>query len=88
MGGFRWVTLGPYTKSREGQSPTKLQRKIVDDVRNAVAGAPPMDLGFFRMPQGVRLERERLELSLRGAGGPAASSRWCWRRAGAPPATR
>ncbi|HEY3450295.1 MAG TPA: AAA family ATPase [Myxococcales bacterium] len=76
VGGFRWVTLGlgPHNKSREGQSPTKLQRKIVDDVRNAVAGAPPMDLAFFRMPQGVRLERERLELSLRGAGGHRRAS--------------
>ncbi|MGC4122774.1 MAG: AAA family ATPase [Myxococcales bacterium] len=75
-GGFRWVTLGlgPHNRTREGQSPTKLQRKIVDDVRNAVAAASPSDLVFFRMPQGVHLERERLELSLRGSGGHRRAS--------------
>jgi ATP-dependent Clp protease ATP-binding subunit ClpA/ATP-dependent Clp protease ATP-binding subunit ClpC len=76
VGGFRWVTLalGPYNKSREGRSPTKLQRKIVDDVRNAVAGAPATGPRPLPHAAGVRLEREQLELSLRGTGGHRRAS--------------
>jgi ATP-dependent Clp protease ATP-binding subunit ClpA/ATP-dependent Clp protease ATP-binding subunit ClpC len=68
---FRWITLGlgPHTQIRAGRSPTRLQRKLVDHLRDAIAKVPAADLPLFRIPQSLRLERVHLELSLRGPSG-------------------
>jgi ATP-dependent Clp protease ATP-binding subunit ClpC len=68
--GYRWTTLGlgPHEVVREGSSPARLRRKLVDHLRDVVGQVDPAELALFRVPQGLRLERVHLELSLRGGG--------------------
>jgi ATP-dependent Clp protease ATP-binding subunit ClpA/ATP-dependent Clp protease ATP-binding subunit ClpC len=88
--GLEWTTLalGPHTRSRTGKSTVKLQRKLVEDLRQIIGELPVRDLAYFQLPRGIRLERVRLELDFKrvrtGAETPKAAGLF---RAGAP-ATR
>ncbi len=65
--GFRWTTigLGPHTRSREGRSTVKLQRKLVDELRTIIGELPVRDLAYFQLPRGLNLQRVRLELDFK-----------------------
>jgi ATP-dependent Clp protease ATP-binding subunit ClpC len=67
---LEWATLGlgPDTKRRAGRSPAKLRQAIVEDVRKLLEDKRPRELVAYQMARGTRLERVRLELSLRGEG--------------------
>jgi ATP-dependent Clp protease ATP-binding subunit ClpC len=65
--GLQWTTLalGPHTRSRSGKSTVKLQRKLVEDLRQIIGELPVRDLSYFQLPRGIRLERVRLELDFK-----------------------
>jgi ATP-dependent Clp protease ATP-binding subunit ClpC len=74
--GLHWTTLalGPYTRTCQGKSTVKLQRKLVDELRTILGELPVRELAYFQLPRGLRLERVRLELDFKrvqaGAGTP------------------
>ena len=66
-----WTTLGlgERNQSLEGRSAVKLQRKLVDRLRKIIEGLPAAELEHFASVRGARLERVRMELTLKGAPG-------------------
>ena len=70
-GEISWTTLGlgPYNHSHRGGSAVKVQRKLVDKLRKALADADPADLELFQLSRGMELIFPRLELTLRGSQG-------------------
>jgi ATP-dependent Clp protease ATP-binding subunit ClpC len=69
--GLRWTTLGlgPFTRTATATSSVRLQRKLLEGLRGAMAEAHPRELAWFAMPRSLRLERLRLQLTLKGRGG-------------------
>ncbi|HEX8822785.1 MAG TPA: AAA family ATPase, partial [Archangium sp.] len=65
--GLRWTTLGlgPHTRTREGRTDIKLQRKLVDELRSTLRELKARELAYFQFPRGIRLERVRLELDFK-----------------------
>ena len=63
-----WITLGlgPYNRSRRGQSKLKLQQNLSQDLRQQIERMEPAELEFLQMHLGIKLERHRLELTLYG----------------------
>lgn len=66
-----WITLGlgPYNRSRRGQSRLKLQQAIAQDLRQMIEKMEPNELESLQMHLGIKLERRRLELTLYGEQG-------------------
>jgi ATP-dependent Clp protease ATP-binding subunit ClpC len=67
---FEWTTvgLGPHTRARSGFGQLKVQQGMTDDLRKLIAERAPSELPWFQLVRGTRLERVRVELTLRGAG--------------------
>jgi len=65
--GLRWTTLGlgPHTRTSEGRSDVKLQRKLVDVLRTIIGELPARELAYFQFPRGIHLVRVRLELDFK-----------------------
>ncbi len=63
------IGLGEHNRTRSGKNVAKLQRKLIDDLRKAVAKVEPGEAAAFIAPPGVGLERIRVELNLRGKDG-------------------
>jgi ATP-dependent Clp protease ATP-binding subunit ClpA/ATP-dependent Clp protease ATP-binding subunit ClpC len=57
--------LGPYTRVRAGANLVKVEEQLVADLRRAAEECPPADLPLFELKRGARLERVRVELSLK-----------------------
>jgi ATP-dependent Clp protease ATP-binding subunit ClpA/ATP-dependent Clp protease ATP-binding subunit ClpC len=66
-----WTTLGlgPHTISRKGVSELKLQQALIGDLKQLVRKLEPEELELLALRTGLRLERLRLDLTLRGEGG-------------------
>jgi ATP-dependent Clp protease ATP-binding subunit ClpA/ATP-dependent Clp protease ATP-binding subunit ClpC len=77
--GFSLVTvgLGPFTHVRRGPSPQKAQSSLLDHLRQQVQGAKPAELIWFQMARGTRLERVRLQVTIRGSGRKRHGSGLC-----------
>lgn len=65
---LRWCTLGlgVHNIQRTGLSPVRLTQAITDTLRQAVEAATPVEAQIFELVRNTRLERVRLELTLRG----------------------
>lgn len=70
-GRLLWTTigLGEHTRSHSGNNAVKLQRKLVEDLRKHIASLEIDELEAFDFHRGMSLEREYLELSIKGAEG-------------------
>lgn len=68
---LRWTTLGlgRHTRTARGRNALKLERRLVGALRAALAELDPAALQAFSLCPGTRLERVRLELTLRGEQG-------------------
>jgi ATP-dependent Clp protease ATP-binding subunit ClpA/ATP-dependent Clp protease ATP-binding subunit ClpC len=66
------VTLGlppAQTVTQTGKSLAKVQQKLTSELRKRIGELSPAELPPLEPARGLRLERVRLELTLRGAGG-------------------
>ena len=68
---IEWTTLGlgHLTKVKDGKSTIKIQQGLVDELKRDIREMEPAQLEILRMSRGIRLQRARLDLSLRGEGG-------------------
>ncbi len=62
------VGLGPHTVKRQAPSAQKAQTLLIEQLRRHVEGLKPGELPWLQLARGTRLERVRIDLSLRGAG--------------------
>ncbi|RYE95070.1 MAG: ATP-dependent Clp protease ATP-binding subunit [Myxococcales bacterium] len=60
--------LGPHTLRRQGPSAQKAQTLLLEQLRRLAEGLKPGDLPWLQLTRGTRLERVRLDLTLRGGG--------------------
>ncbi len=67
---LEWTTLGwgKDNRTTRGHQPLKLQRTLSGELRKVIAGLPVARIEDIQSLRGVRLERVKLELVLRGAG--------------------
>ncbi|MFO0607671.1 MAG: AAA family ATPase [Polyangiales bacterium] len=67
---LRWTTLGlgDHTRRERGPHAGKLQQKVANALRDALAGLPARELVRFEFVRGTRLETVHVELVLRGEG--------------------
>lgn len=65
-GALVWTTLGlgPLTRTISGQAPSKLQRALVDQLRDAIRKLTPAEAARLELVRGRQLRREHLELSV------------------------
>ena len=63
--GWSTIGLGPLNRSESGRNATKVQRALIDKLRAAIGETPPSELHWLEMQRGIKLERVRLELTLR-----------------------
>ncbi|RLB54983.1 MAG: hypothetical protein DRJ42_07550 [Deltaproteobacteria bacterium] len=66
---WRTVGLGPHDTVVTGRSDVRLQKSLADGLKAVLHALDPAEQHWFAVPQGVRLERVHLELSLGGRGG-------------------
>jgi ATP-dependent Clp protease ATP-binding subunit ClpC len=69
-GQLEWTTLGlgPDNVTRVGQSPTKLQRHIADELRQRIRKMRPAEASRLELVRGRKLVRVRMEISLAAPG--------------------
>jgi ATP-dependent Clp protease ATP-binding subunit ClpA/ATP-dependent Clp protease ATP-binding subunit ClpC len=62
------VGLGPLTRRDSGSGLRKAEEKLLNELRKMVAQAPSRDLAHLDLKRGLRLQRVRLEVTLKDAG--------------------
>ena len=71
---WRTVGLGEFNRTHTGSSRVKLQRKLVEKLREAVRDADPADMDLFRVHRGTTMKRVLLDFGVRGDTGRARFS--------------
>ena len=72
-GTIEWTTLalGPLNQSQRGPSAVKVQRSLTEALKRAAREIPGPAWAQLRLPKGLQLQRQRLDLTLDDAGGKA-----------------